>query len=142
MAIRRPDTPLAATVFNNAQEPQKTPQQKRDSLIAVRKAKLEAITSSKKNELATKKAKLDSILAEKRKETAILTKQKDSVSKVKMEGLQKRFNARAESLGMTPKQYSRKLEKDKRKPDIPSSIPDYKQRSGGRNPCPGNVCKK
>lgn len=130
MPIRRPDTPLAATVFGNVQEPKQTPQQTRDSIIAARKA-----------ENAKKRAELDAILAKKREEYAVRKAKSDSISKVKLTALQEKFNKRAASLGLTPAQLSKKLEKQKKKPDVPSSLPDYSQKQGG-NPCPGNVCKK
>ena len=130
MPIRRPDTPLAATVFGNVGDPKQTPQQKRDSII-----------NAKKTEIANRRAKLDSILAEKRAEAAKRKTKSDSISKVKLGALQDKFNKRAESLGLTPAQYSKKLEKDKKKSDVPSSTPDYKQRSA-INPCPGGRCKK
>ncbi len=126
MRIRRPDTPLAATVFGNVQEPKQTPQQRRDSIAGARKA-----------EIAKKRADLDAILAKKRAEATAKKAKSDSLQKVRVD----QFAQRAESLGLTPAQYSKKLEKQNRKSDVPSSTPDYKQRSG-INPCPGNLCKK
>lgn len=108
MKIRRPDTPLAATVFDTIKKPQQTPQQRRDSIIAVKKA-----------QNAEKKAKSE----------AFWNTEKN------------KFAEKAKANGMTVEQYSKKLEKDKKKPDVPSSTPDYKQRSG-INPCPGSKCSK
>lgn len=112
MPIRRPDTPLAATVFDTIKKPQQTP-------------------------IELRRQKQDSILAAKRAESAAKRAKSDSLQKVRVE----QFAQRAKERGMTPDQYSKKLEKQKKKSDVPSSTPDYGQK-GGRNPCPGNLCKK
>jgi len=112
MPIRRPDTPLAATVFDTIKKPQQTP-------------------------IELRKQRLDSILAAKRAENAAKKVKSDSLQKVRVE----QFAQKAKDRGMTVEQYSKKLEKDKKKPDVTSSTPDYKQRSG-INPCPGSKCSK
>jgi len=108
MAIRRPDTPLAATVFDTVRKTQQDPRQRQDSIVAARRA-----------EAAAKKAKSEEFW------------------KKEQEG----FNQKAKDRGMTPEQYSKSLDKQKKKSDVPSSTPDYSQRKGV-NPCPGGRCKK
>lgn len=130
MMIKRPDTPLAATVFGNVGDPKQTPQQKRDSIV-----------NAKKIEIANKRAKLDAILAAKRAEAAKRKATSDSISKVKLGALQDKFNKRAASLGLTPAQYSKRLEKQNKGGDQPTSTPDYSQK-GARNPCPGGRCRR
>lgn len=128
MLIRRPDTPLAATVFGNVQEPKQTPQQRRDSIAGARKA-----------EIAKKRADLDAILAKKRAEAIAKKAKSDSLQKVRVE----QFAQRAKDKGLTLKEYSKKVEAQKTNSKKPNFYtPNYGPSSRGRNPCPGNVCKK
>jgi hypothetical protein len=128
MPIRRPDTPLASTVFSNAGEPKQTPKQRQDSIASV-----------KKTEIANKRAKLDAILAEKRAESAKRKAKSDSIQKVRVE----QFAQRAKDKGLTVKEYSKKVEDQKKTSKRPGFYtPNYGPSGRGRNPCPGNVCKK
>ena len=147
MAIRRPDTPLAATVFGNVGDPKQTPQQKRDAIIAAKKKQEQAL-AIKRAEIAkqkvrtdsisaARKAKLDAILAEKRAEAAKKKATSDSIQKVRVE----QFAQKANKLGLTVKQYSKKLEKQNKGGDQPTSSGDYSQKRG-INPCPGGRCRR
>jgi len=128
MMIKRPDTPLAATVFGNVGDPKQTPRQIKDSII-----------NAKKIEIANKRAKLDAILAEKRAEAAKRKAKSDSIQKVRVE----QFAQRAKDRGMTVKEYSKKVEEQKTNSKKPNYYtPNYGPSSRGRNPCPGNLCKK
>lgn len=117
MKIRRPDTPLAATVFASARM-QQEPKTRQEIILAAKK-------------------KQEAALAIKRAESAKRRATSDSLQKVRIE----QFAQKAKDRGMTPEQYSKSLDKQKKKPDVPSSTPDYKQRSA-INPCPGGRCKK
>lgn len=101
MAIKRPDTPLAATVFDTIkkqtpkidkfkelQEKRKKLQQRNDSIKRVRQ-----------EEFAAKKKVSDSLAAER----------------------EKKFVENAKKAGMTREQYSKYLDKQSKKPDVSSS---------------------
>lgn len=108
MAIKRPDTPLAPTVFDTIRKPQQDPRQRQDSIVAARRA-----------QAAEKKAKSD----------AFWNKEQES------------FNQKAKDRGMTPKQYSSYLDKQKKKPDVTGSGATFVEKRG-INPCPGGRCKR
>jgi hypothetical protein len=59
---------------------------------------------------------------------ALFNKYKDSIGKQAMGRIQERFNKGATSMGMTPEQYSRYLDKQKKKPDTNTSSTDFKEK--------------
>jgi hypothetical protein len=119
MAIKRRDTPLAPTVFDSVkkQEPKKTWQQMS-----------QAEKSSKKKELVEKGG------------ISLFNKYKDSVGKQAMGRIQESFNKSASSMGMTPAEYSKYLDKQKRKPDVNTADGGFKEKSY-RAVCGKGGCK-
>jgi hypothetical protein len=117
MAIRRPDTPLAATVFASARM-QQEPKTRQEIILAAKKKQEEAL-AIKRAEAAKRRAK------------------SDSIQKVRVE----QFAQRAKDRGMTVKEYSKKIAKQNKGGDQPTSTPDYRQRSA-INPCPGGRCRR
>jgi hypothetical protein len=59
---------------------------------------------------------------------ALFNKYKDSVGKQALGKIQERFNKGATSMGMTPEQYSRYLDRQKKKPDTNTSSSDFKEK--------------
>lgn len=59
---------------------------------------------------------------------ALFNKYKDSIGKEAMGRIQGEFNKGATSMGMTPEQYSRYLDKQKKKPDTNTSSSDFKEK--------------
>jgi hypothetical protein len=59
---------------------------------------------------------------------ALFNKYKDSVGKQALGKIQGEFNKGATSMGMTPEQYSRYLDKQKKKPDTNTSSTDFKEK--------------
>jgi hypothetical protein len=59
---------------------------------------------------------------------ALFNKYKDSVGKVVMNKIQGDFNKGATSMGMTPEQYSKYLDRQKKKPDTNTSSSDFKEK--------------
>jgi hypothetical protein len=59
---------------------------------------------------------------------ALFNKYKDSVGKQALGKIQGEFNKGATSMGMTPEQYSRYLDKQKKKPDTNTSSSDFKEK--------------
>jgi len=107
MAIKRKDTPLAPTVFDTIkkQEPKKTWQQM-----------TQAEKTAKKIELVKKGG------------IGLFNKYKDSVGNQAMNKIQGEFNKGAQSMGMTPSEYSKYLDKQKKKPDTNTSSSDFKEK--------------
>lgn len=71
----------------------------------------------------------------------LFNKYKDSIGKQAMGRIQERFEKGAKSMGMTPEQYSRYLDKQKRKPDVNQGDGGFKEKS--YNPvCGKGGCKK
>jgi hypothetical protein len=58
----------------------------------------------------------------------LFNKYKDSIGKEAMGRIQGEFNKGASSMGMTPEQYSRYLDKQKKKPDTNTSSSDFKEK--------------
>lgn len=58
----------------------------------------------------------------------LFNKYKDSIGKEAMGRIQGEFNKGAASMGMTPEQYSRYLDKQKKKPDTNTSSSDFKEK--------------
>jgi len=58
----------------------------------------------------------------------LFNKYKDSVGKEAMGRIQGEFNKGASSMGMTPEQYSRYLDRQKKKPDTNTSSSDFKEK--------------
>lgn len=79
----------------------------------------------------------DSIIAARRAEAAAKKAKSEEFWKKEQEG----FNQRAKDKGMTPEQYSRKLEKIKKAGDAEGTTGDYSQKRS-RNPCPGGRCRR
>jgi hypothetical protein len=107
MAIKRKDTPLAPTVFDSIkkQEPKKTWQQM-----------TQGEKGAKKKELVEKGG------------IGLFNKYKDSIGKQAMGKIQVEFEKGAKAKGMTNEQYSKYLEKQKRKPDANQSDGGFKEK--------------
>jgi hypothetical protein len=58
----------------------------------------------------------------------LFNKYKDSIGKEAMGRIQGEFNKGATSMGMTPEQYSRYLDRQKKKPDTNTSSSDFKEK--------------
>ena len=119
MAIKRRDTPLAPTVFDSIkkQEPKKTWQQMS-----------QAEKGAKKKELVEKGGIQN------------FNKYKDYIGKQAMGRIQGEFEKGAKSMGMTNKQYSKYLDKQKRKPDANQADGGFKEKSY-RAVCGKGGCK-
>ncbi len=111
MAIRRKDTPLAPTVVDTVktQTPKKTWQQ----MSAAEKG-------NKKKELIAKGGIQN------------FNKYKDSVSNQATGKLKLEFEKSAKSMNMTNEQYSKYLEKQKKKPDTNSANGGFKEKRYNR----------
>jgi len=72
---------------------------------------------------------------------ALFNKYKDSVGKQALGKIQGEFNKGATSMGMTPEQYSKYLDKQKRKPDVNTADGGFKEKSY-RAVCGKGGCKK
>lgn len=59
---------------------------------------------------------------------ALFNKYKDSIGQESMNRIQKEFNKGAASIGMTPEQYSRHLDKQKNKPDANQADGGFKEK--------------
>jgi hypothetical protein len=70
----------------------------------------------------------------------LFNKYKDSISKEAMGRIQGEFNKGATSMGMTPEQYSRYLDRQKRKPDANQADGGFKEKSY-RAVCGKGGCK-
>jgi hypothetical protein len=72
---------------------------------------------------------------------ALFNKYKDSIGKEAMGRVQGEFNKGATSMGMTPEQYSKYLDRQKRKPDANQADGGFKEKSY-RAVCGKGGCKK
>ena len=119
MAIKRRDTPLAPTVFDSIkkQEPKKTWQQMS-----------QAEKGAKKKELVEKGGIQN------------FNKYKDSIGKQAMDRIQGEFEKGAKAKGMTNEQYSKYLDRQKRKPDVNTADGGFKEKSY-RAVCGKGGCK-
>lgn len=105
MAIKRPDTPLAATVSDSTRTNKKSPAEQRALKQASQVKMREEIKRKKDSVFAAGAPKREAAQAKKEANA----KKLDSI-----------FKSGAEKRGLTPEQYSRQLKNQKRKPDAKS----------------------